>query len=186
MSALCVTTDLSSSELASWVQAFGSIVAIFAAAMIAVWQARRQQEIALAVHREESRHARRESAKSLLVLCRNCANASAHFTSELSSMEAIYLVASGEKHFDFEELTALRDAAASVQLHQLPDVLIGPAMALAATVRQLRQTVEIAIREHRKMDAEGFSNLFRTLGEMTNSLRATEQDVQAEISRLES
>ena len=59
-------------------------------------------------------------------------------------------------------------------------------MALAATVRQLRQTVEIAIREHRKMDAEGFSNLFRTLGEMTNSLRATEQDVQAEISRLES
>jgi hypothetical protein len=92
---------------------------------------------------------------------------------------------SAEKHFDFEELTALRDAAASVQLHQLADVLIGPAMALAATVRQLRQTIEIAIREHHKMDAESFENLFRTLGEMTASLHATTQDVQAEVSRLE-
>jgi hypothetical protein len=182
---LCVTTDLTSSELASWVQAIGSIVAILAATLIAVWQARRQHASALTVHLEERRHARREAAKSLLVLCRNCAQASAHFTAQLSSRDAIYAVASAEKHFDFEELTALRDAAASVQLHQLADVLIGPAMALAATVRQLRQSIEIAIREHHKMDAESFENLFRTLGEMTASLHATTQDVQAEVSRLE-
>jgi hypothetical protein len=185
MATPCVTTALTSSELASWVQAIGSILAILAAASIAVWQAGRQQESALAVHREENRYARREAAKSLLVLCRNCANASAHFTAQLSSRDAIYAVASADKHFDFEELTALRDAAVSVQLHQLPDVLIGPAMALAATVRQLRQTIEIAIREHRKMDAESFENLFRTLGEMTASLQATTQDVQTEVSRLE-
>jgi hypothetical protein len=181
---LCITTELSSTELASWVQAIGSIVAILAATGVAIWQSRQQHKIALAVHREESRHARREAAKSLLVLCRNCARASAHFATELSTREAIYHVASGEKHFDFEELTALRDAAASVQLHQLPDVLIGPAMALAATVRQLRQTIEIAIRDHRKVDAEGFGNLFRVMAEMTASLTETTQDVQREVDQL--
>ena len=185
MNTLCFATGLSSSELASWVQAIGSIIAILAATGVAVWQSRQQHKTALAVHREESRHARRESAKSLLVLCRNCARAAEHFSAELSSREAIYLVASGAKHFDFEELTALRDAAASVQLHQLPDVLIGPAMALAATVRQLRQTIEIAIREHRKIDADGFANIFRVLGEMTRSLNATAQDVQREVDLLQ-
>jgi len=185
MNTLCITTNLSSAELASWVQAIGSIAAILAATGVAIWQSRQQHKIALAVHREESRHARREAAKSLLVLCRNCARASAHFTAELSTRDAIYQVASGEKHFDFEELTALRDAAASVQLHQLPDVLIGPAMALAATVRQLRQTIEIAIRNHRKLDAEGFDNLFRVLAEMTASLTATTRDVQNEVDQLQ-
>lgn len=185
MNTLCITTELSSTELASWVQAIGSIVAIIAAAGIAIWQSRQQHKIALAVHREESRHARREAAKSLLVLCRNCARASAHFAAELSSRDAIYAVASSEKHFDFEELTALRDAAASVQLHQLPDVLIGPAMALAATVRQLRQTIEIAIRDHHKIDAAGFEALFRVLSEMTASLNATTQDVQNEVDQLQ-
>jgi hypothetical protein len=186
LNTLCITTDLSSTDLASWVQAIGSIVAILAATGVAIWQSRQQQKIALAVHREESRHLRREAAKSLLVVCRNCARASAHFASELSSREAVYQVASREKHFDFEELTALRDAAASMPLHQLPDVLIGPAMALAATVRQLRQTIEIALRDHRKIDAGGFSSLFKVLAEMTDSLAATTQDVQHEVDQLQS
>ena len=185
MNTLCIITELSSTELASWVQAIGSILAILAATGVAIWQSRQQHRIALAVHREESRYARREAAKSLLVLCRNCARASAHFAEELSSRDAIYAVASGEKHFDFEELTALRDAAASVQLHQLPDVLIGPAMSLAATVRQLRQTIDIAIREHRKTDAAGFDDLFRVMSEMTASLNATTQDVQNEVDQLQ-
>ena len=184
VSNLCITTELSSTELASWVQAIGSILAILAATGVAIWQSHQQHKNALAVHREESRHARQEAAKSLLVLCRNCARASAHFAAELSTRDAIHLVASGEKHFDFEELTALRDAAASLQIHQLPDVLIGPAMALGATIRQLRQTIEIAIRDHRRMDAESFANLFRVLGEMTASLTATTHDVQTEVDHL--
>lgn len=184
MSSLCITTDLSSSDLAAWVQAVGSILAILSAAGIAVWQSRAQHKSALAVHREESRHARREAAKSLLVLCRNCVRAAEHFTAELSDREAVYLVATGEKHFDFEELTALRDAASSVQLHQLPDVLIGPAMALAATVRQLRQTIDIGLREHHRMNSDAYVEFFKVLGEMTASLTATVGDVQKEVERL--
>ncbi|MBP6900628.1 MAG: hypothetical protein KBC73_11095 [Burkholderiaceae bacterium] len=159
-------------------------MAIIAAALIAIWQARKQQDNALAVHREESRHARREAAKSLLVICRNCANAAAHFTGQLSTRDAVHAAATGETHFDYEELTALRDAAASVQLHQLPDVVIGPAMALAATIRQFRQTVDIAFREHRRMDGDQFTKLFRTLTEMTESLRATTGDVQQQVNQL--
>jgi cell fate (sporulation/competence/biofilm development) regulator YlbF (YheA/YmcA/DUF963 family) len=180
---LCITTELSGSELASWVQAIGSIVAIVAAAGIAIWQSRQQHKSALALHREERRRASFEAAKSLLALCQNCTRAAAHFASELCTREGIYKVASGAKHFDFEELTALRDAVASIQLHQLPDVLISPAMALAATVRQLRQTIEIAIREHRKMDADAFRSLFKTLNDMTASLAATTDDIRIQVDR---
>ena len=124
-----------------------------------------------------------EAAKSLLTLCRNCSRASAHFASELSSRDAVHTIASGEKHFDFEEMVALKDAVSGVPLHQLPDVLISPAMALAATMRQLRQIVEVAVREHRTMDAEQFANFFRTMAEISKSLAATTSDIQTEVSK---
>ena len=183
MSLLCITTEMTSAEWASWVQAIGSIAAILAAASIAIWQSRAQHRSAMLLHRAEQRHMSLEAAKSLLALCRNCSRASAHFAAELSTRDAVHMIASGEKHFDFEEMTALKDAVSGVPLHQLPDVLVSPAMALAATMRQLRQTVEMAIREHRNMDAGQFRDFFRTLSAMSESLAATTGDIHAEVSR---
>ncbi len=49
MNTLCLTTNLTSAELAAWVQAIGSIVAIIAVVLIAVWQANKQHRSALAL-----------------------------------------------------------------------------------------------------------------------------------------
>ena len=53
MNTICLTTNLTSAELAAWVQAIGSIVAIIAVVLIAVWQANKQHRNALALHRAE-------------------------------------------------------------------------------------------------------------------------------------
>ena len=85
----------------------------------------------------EQRHARLEAGKTLLTLCTNCANAANHFCEEFCDRNSIYTIATGEKHFDFEELHALQNGFAGIPLYQLPDVLVSPAMVIAASLRQL-------------------------------------------------
>jgi hypothetical protein len=183
VNSLCITTELNSSEMASWVQAIGSILAILFAAGIAIWQSRAQHRSALLTLRAEQRHAGLEAAKTLFALSFNCSKAARYFADQLKSRDAIYEVARGERHFDFAELVALRDAASGIPLHQLPDVLVSPAMALAATMRQLRQTIDIALTKHSSMDGEDFTRLFLTLKEMVVSLTGTTEDIGIEVDK---
>lgn len=178
--------ELTPSEWASWVQATGTIVAVAAAAGIAIWQSRQQHNSALTLHKAEQKQARLAVAKSLLVIARNCSRAARHFASELDSREKIYNISTGETHFDFGELRHLRDATSGIPLYSLPDLLISHAMILAATIRQLDETVAILFREHRKWDAEQFARLFKTLSEMNESLQLTCRDIEAAVEDITS
>ncbi len=153
MNNLCITTNLTSSELAAWVQAIGSVLAIIAAAWIAVWQGRKQYRTALALHREEQRHTRVEVAKTLSVLAENSAEAMAYLTKQLSSREAIYDIAEKRVYFDIGELIRLDTAISGIPLHNLPASLVTPMMLLSATFRQFRENTEKVICLHRQMDA---------------------------------
>ena len=139
MNTLCITTNLTSAELAAWVQAIGSVVAIIAAALIAIWQGRIQYRNALAIHRAEQRHTRVELSKTLYVLASNYAKAMAYFTGQLSDREAVHNIAEGRVHFDFGELSRIDAAISGIPLHNLPDSLVTPTMLLSATVRQFRE-----------------------------------------------
>jgi len=181
MNALCFTTDLTSSDLAAWVQAVGTIVAVLAAAAIAVWQSKKQHQSALALHKEEQRHARLEQAKTLLALCHNCTKAANHFSSQMCDRESVHKIASKETYFDFRELQALQNATTNIPLYSLPSTLLTHAMVLGATVRQFKQTIDMAIELHRQMDADQFQELFKTLGEMNDSLELTCGDIEAAV-----
>lgn len=184
MDVLCVSTNLTSSEWAAWVQAVGSIIAVISAAGIAIWQSHKQHQSALALHKTEQRHARLEAAKTLLALCRNCAIAAEHFSKQLGDRESVHKIASGEMHFDFEELQALQNGVSGIPLYQLPDVLVSPAMILAANLRQLRQTVEITVKAHRSMDANDFEEFFKTMSELAGSLELTRQDIEKDVQTM--
>lgn len=176
---------MTTSDWASWVQAVGTIVAVAAAAGIAVWQSRKQHGNALALHKEERRYERLALAKSLLTLAQNCKKAAEHFAAEMGTRETIYNIASGEKYFDFGELNQLQNTTSGIPLYRLPDTLVSSAMALAATVRQLNETIKIVVREHRKMDAEQFSNAFQTLSEISESLALTCSDIELAVTKIE-
>lgn len=181
MNGLCFSADLTSAEWAAWVQAIGTIVAVLAAATIAVWQSKKQHQSALVLHKEEQRHARLEQAKTLLTLCHNCTKAAKHFAEQMHDRESVHKIASKETYFDFGELQALQSATTNIPLYSLPSTLLTHAMILGATIRQFKQTIDMAIELHRKMDADQFQELFKTLGEMNESLELTCGDIEAAV-----
>lgn len=181
MNTLCITTNITSAEWAAWVQAIGSIVAIFAATMIAIWQSKKQHKSALSLHKEEQRHARLEQAKTLLTLCQNCTKAAKHFAAQMHDRESVHKIASKETYFDFGELQALQSATTNIPLYSLPSTLLTHAMVLGATIRQFKQTIDMAIELQRRMDAEQFQELFKTLSEMNESLKLTCGDIEAAV-----
>jgi hypothetical protein len=186
MNQLCFSTNLTSTELASWVQAIGTIVAVLAAAIIAVWQSRRQYNNALAIHKEEQRHAGLEQAKTLLTLCQNCLKATRHFASEMSDRESIHLIATQEKYLDFGELQSLRNATSNIPLHSLPSTLITHAMVLGATIRQFKQNIDITMQLHRKIDAVQFENFLNILKEIDTCLELTCSDIEKALDEIKS
>ncbi len=186
MNTLCLTTNLTSAELAAWVQAIGSIVAIIAVVLIAVWQANKQHRNALAQHRADQRYARIELAKTLYMLAKNCAKAMAYLTRQLSSRQAVYEITKGQVPFDFRELSKIEASIGEIPLYSLPDSLVTPTMLLSGTVRQFREKVERAIQVYRNMDAADFEDFFRVLREMNESLEQTCGDIATEVDRVKS
>ena len=184
MDSLCFSTNLTSSEWASWVQAIGTIVAVMGAGGIAVWQSRAQHASAEALDKETRRHAQMELAKSLLTIARNCLKATTFFAAEMSSRELIYKIASRERHFDFGELYHLENTTSGIPLYSLPDSLITHAMILAATIREFRQTVDIVIKEHGTMDSEAFEIVFATTKQLNESLTVTCKDIKNAVEDL--
>ncbi len=184
MNTLCFSTDLTSTALAAWVQAIGTIVAVLAAATIAVWQSRRQYQNALAIHKEEQRHDSLEQAKTLFTLCQNCSKATKHFATEMSDRESVYLIATQKKYLDFGELQSLRNATSNIPLHSLPSTLITHAMVLGANIRQFKQNIDTAIQLHKNMDTIQFEIFFNILKEINNSLELTCSDIEKAVNEI--
>jgi hypothetical protein len=185
MNLSCFFSNLTSTEWASWVQAIGSIVAILSATGIAIWQSKKQHESALNLHKIERKYSKIETAKTLLALSRNCAIASGYFTGQLDERDKIHKVATREVHFDFEELQALQNGVSSIPIHQLPHPLVNPAMILGANLRQLRQNIEIMLKEYTKVDAIYFGEFFQKMQEITSEIEETQNDIKILVNQIE-
>ena len=185
MNIICIAKNMTSTEIASWVQAVGSVAAILAAAGIAIWQSKKQHESALKLFRNEQAHIRMEAAKTLAVLARNCSKAVEYFISQLNSRDSVYEVASGEKYFDFGQLNYLSNYLDSIPLHNLPSTLVTNAMILNATYRQFKDKVESAIKNHRSMNSDHFHDLFNTFEKMSNSLNKTCVEIESKLKKME-
>lgn len=185
MNQLCLLSEMTSSEWAAWVQAVGSIAAVFGAAGIAIWQSGRQHKNSLALLRTEQRLGRVELAKALLSLSQNCLRLLDHLAAQFPDREAVYNIGEGRVHVDFNELSVAEGAVHDIPLHSLPHRLVSLTMMVRSTVRQFRENVDFALQSHRAMDANEFEKLFRILEEMRASLKLTCNDIEAEVKRSE-
>ena len=186
MNQLCLFTNLTSSEWASWVQAIGAIAAIFGASGIAVWQAKKQHAISLSVIRAEHRLMRTEAAQALHSLSVSCHNALSYSAKQFPDREAVHDIAEGRIHFDFNELNVVEGAVRSIPLHTLPHQLVSLTMIVSSTVRQFRENVEFALQKHRTMNSVAFTKYFEALSGLQSSLALTCKDIEAEVRRAES
>ena len=185
MNKLCFATNLTSTELAAWVQAVGSIVAIIGVVLVAVWQASKQHRNALALHAAEQRYARIELAKTLAVLVQNCAKAMVYISGQIDGKLAVYAIAKSDVHLDLAEIARLDAAIDRIPLHGLSSSLVTPIMGLSATVRQFLENVKGVIGGHRSMDDSAFEEFSRIIGEMNESMRETCNDIAVEIERMQ-
>lgn len=181
MDQLCFPASLNSSELASWVQAIGSICAIVAAALIARHQARLQHKSALDLLRVQRDTARAEAAETLAVVAKNTAKAMTHVSGQLPDRTAVYSAAEGTIRCDIGEVQRLDGYLSAIPLHELPGSLITLTLVLGSTVRQFREKTEMALRLHRQMDAAMFEDFFGTLKQMNDSVQATSKDISDEV-----
>ncbi|HDR9164787.1 TPA: hypothetical protein QDB28_005222 [Burkholderia vietnamiensis] len=168
-----------SSDLAAWVQAVGSIVAILCSVKIAVWQADKTQEQTLFTLNQQRLADHLRSAKTLLELARNALKVQVHVAGKLDSREAIYNAAEDRLPFDLPEMYALEVALNKIELHLLPSELVALALIVAATMRQFRIKVDMVLDTHRQMDAAAFDDFFAVMRQMQESMRLTIADLEA-------
>ena len=185
MNELCFLSNLTSAEWAAWVQAVGSIVAILAAAGIAIYVARLQHNNALNLHKTEKRTEKVEVAKTLFVLATNSSKAMKHIASQLNDRGSVHNAAEGLEPCDVGELHRIDKYLNEFPLHTVPHSMVTLTMMLGSTVRQFKEKVEMSLNLHRKMNADMFTDFFRTIGEMNISIEATCKDIDAEVKRLE-
>ncbi len=177
---------LSRGECASWVQAWGSILAIIFAVFIAIYQARRQQKNTINAIVEQRRQDHLWTAETLSELTKNSLKLQKHIAGKLNSREAVHDAAEDGLPFDMPGLRALEHSLDSIDLHSLPASLVALSMILSSTVRQFRSKVEMALQFNREMDGAAFNDFFETLNAMNASLEKTADDFDAELQRLRS
>jgi hypothetical protein len=175
---------LNRGECASWVQAWGSIIAIVAAVSIAVWQAKKQQKVSMDALSEGRRLEHIRMAQALRELATNSLSLQRHVVSQLPNRQDVHDVAEGHKHLDLSELGALERSLESIDLHSLPASLISLSLVLRSTVRQFREMVIGAMQIHRQMDADAFKKFFDIMGQMNTSLEKTINDFDEELKKI--
>lgn len=175
---------LSRGECASWVQAWGSILAIAGTAGAAIYQAQTQHQSTIAGLRQEQKQAHPQVAETMGQLATNALKLQRHIAEKLDTRDAIHAAAKHELPFDLPELRSLERALESVVLHQLPAALVSPSMGLAWTVRQFRTKVEMALQFHRTMDAEAFQDFFDSVSTMNSSLDQTVSEFSRTLKTL--
>jgi hypothetical protein len=166
----------SSSDLAAWVQAVGSVVAIFAAVGVGWWTARQQRKLTREMSWLQHGSNIMESAKTLKEIAAPAVKVLTRISGLLDSREKVFTAAETGLPFDIPELHQLERALDGVELHRLPAQLITPALILSANVRQFRIKVEMALQHYRQMDAAAFDDFFTTLKQMNDSMSKSVSD----------
>ena len=173
---LLLPVDLTRSECAAWVQAFGSIAAIFAA----IWIGNRQTRSVM----QQAKDAKFATAEALSELSKAAFNLQKHFEKNLSCRDAVHEAGETGLVFDMAMLEGLEKSLAAIQFDQLPASLVRLALILSSSVTQLRMKVQVAIRLHREMDAAAFDDFFETLKKITASLDLTITDIETEMRKI--
>lgn len=105
---------LSRGECASWVQAWGSILAIVGTAGAAIYQARRQYQSTMAGLRLQQKQAHLQVAETLEQLATNTLKLQQHIAEKLTTREAVKAAADDGLPFDLPELRSLERSLESV------------------------------------------------------------------------
>jgi hypothetical protein len=177
-------TPASSSDMAAWVQAVGSIIAIVASTGVAIWQARRAQKLTLFTIEQQRKADDLRIANALLEIATNAFKLQKHMAKKLDSRQAIMKAAEDRLPFDMPEVYAYERALDRIELHELPSNLVPLALMVAATFRQLRIKIDMVLDRQRYMNSEMFEDFFKVTKATQESMSLTVADLQKQVEKM--
>ena len=184
-SCLLIDIGLTRGECASWVQAWGTIFALFVAIGISYVQGKKQTQISIASLRANLYLKRLTAAESLSQLALSATKLFDNICEELGDREAIEKAAIDNLPWLMPEIKALVANLDAIDIHLLPSGIIGSTLILRMTLREFVDKVEMALRLHRKMTAEEFEDFFKVIAEMKKSLDKSLVFIEKNIDALE-
>lgn len=164
-------------KLAAWIQAIFSVVAIFSASVLAIWQARTQFLHGQKLQRHEWSFQRTESAKTLSAIADICSRLVMKIEDSITSYIDFCEAAAGLISGDIDELVYLEKVIGEYPVHSLPDLCAKEALILHAELRDLRKFLDENLRLDANVDHDNFHewfmpNLLALIGEIVRSALA--------------
>lgn len=157
-----------SGEVAAWIQAIATIVAIW-------WAANSARKLLL----DGERSKRKTYATVLCEIADSVANLTSYVKRELPDLDALSAVARGNTRFEFGELVAMESAMDQIVLHELPlPELVKPTLYLRSSLRQLRENVQYSICVSRTIQPDDFEKLFDAITRLNAVWAETAEDVR--------
>jgi len=175
-----------SQEAAGWVQAVGSIAAIFVAGQIASWQVKKQFEDARTLEqlsRLTSEMRMLEGLEQIIDFAnRRVLRVVRAFEWDRDTFCSI---ASGERHFDRNILLEVQSETAAIALHEVPNArVIAALINHRSCLRQLHDQLERGLQSYRNLDATRFAQLFNMLDDGHKKLCMAEVEITEALIKL--
>jgi len=169
-----IASWLSSPNAASWVQAFGAIIAIFASTLIVGRQIRDARRLAAQTVLRERQYQQLLAWEAFLALAQRATVACGVVNLQLSNRTEIHsLATSGD--LDYGQIDVVSRWLDRIDPLQTPATLVRNGLELAVAVGNFRVLVERCMANHRSMDASAFDDWFRKARmEVTSALNVVQ------------
>lgn len=173
---------LTKSVCAAWVQAWGSIGAIAAAAVLLLIQH------VLEKTRERER-AMDDTVRRMRIVeevARSTARNIKYLQERLSTRESVHFVATGRQYFSADAVLQLPDAAAAIPLHELDSpTLVFEVRAVANLARQMKTQVEWMLNNHSQMDGPDYDLAFEAYSNIANAANDSVRRIKEHVDRVQ-
>ena len=162
---------LTVSDCASWVQAWGTVLAILGAFGVAAYQARSQHQSALRVFTEQQTRQRRDHLDSLTAVARAALDHFDYTHEQTKTIALLVKVANDDVYFDYGATRYLDDSIQRISLVGMPAELIPPARLLTDTFRQYRRNIDLIPVECKRMDEDDYIHFSSTMAKIREVLQ---------------
>jgi heme exporter protein D len=173
MASSCLfVSDLSVSECAAWVQAWGSVVAVLVAVAVAAYQSNSQHKSALKLFARQQAQQRRDQIEALTNIAYEACKLVETIRGALGTLTAALQIARKEVYFDLGAIHYLDESVQRISLIGLAPDMVRPVRRLTDVVRQFRWNIDLVFTDYKNMNADEFSSFASVFSEISKSLQA--------------
>lgn len=166
--------------LASWLQAFFSVFAIFGAFLISKRQFTNAQDLLI----QELKAAGIATAKAVECTSKVSVNVVAYAATHIRNKDSLTKIRNGAMHFDLQALLDVEASLNSVPKHQLDPEIIAYTFMLSGTVRQVRELSQKALQKRNGLDDVEFEELCESITKLQLSLAKTNDDIAKAVAAM--